>query len=118
MFVMHLERPAWIRTEEAVWAKSFENFAELLPYDGESADAVFEIELPPAGSTVALHFIQVSIGGFFQPQDWTMDEVRQATVGEKVFEVPASPSQLRLCVRVLKLVAAQQDDEPDAAAVR
>src|SRR5207249_1812130 len=48
MFVMHLERPEWIRTEEAVWAQSFENFTALLPHDGKSADALFEVELPPA----------------------------------------------------------------------
>jgi hypothetical protein len=43
-------------------------------------------------------------------------EVQQATVDEKVFKVPGSPSRLRLCIRVLKLVAAQPDYKPDAAA--
>ena len=29
MFVMHSSRPEWIRTEERLWSKSFENFASL-----------------------------------------------------------------------------------------
>jgi hypothetical protein len=47
LFTMHLDRPEWIHSEEAVWAKSFENFAQLLKYDGEQADALFEFELFP-----------------------------------------------------------------------
>ena len=102
MFVMQLDGPEWIRTEEPVWSKSFENFADLLPYDREPADAVFEIELPPVSAdTIAL--AQVSIGRFFDPTGWTMGGVQQATLQQKVFKVPASPSQLCLCVRVLRL---------------
>jgi len=102
MFIMRLDRPEWIRSEQAVWAQSFENFAQLLRYDGEQADALFEFELPPL-SEATLPFLQMSIGRLFSPQGWTMDEVEQRTVQEKVFEVPASPSQLRLCVRILRL---------------
>jgi hypothetical protein len=104
MFIMHLERPEWIHSEEAVWEKSFENFTQLLPYNGEPADALFEFELPPVTED-ALPFVQVSIGRFFDPQGWTIDDVEQITVQGKVFEVPASPSQLRLCVRILKLTS-------------
>ena len=102
MFVMHSSRPEWIRTEERLWSKSFENFASLLPYNGEAADAVLEIELPSAaGDTIA--FAQVSVGQFFDPEGWTMDGVRQATLRQKIVCVRESPSQLRLCIRVLRL---------------
>lgn len=102
MFVMHLDSPEWIRSEEPVWAKSFENFAELPYYDDQRGDALFEFRLPPV-SEDSLSFLQVTIGRVFDSGGWTMDEVRQTIVREKVFEVPQSPSQLRLCVRLLKL---------------
>ena len=105
MFIMHSDRPGWIRAEESVWSKSFENFEQLLRYDGEQASAFYEVELPVTGAE-ALPFFQVSIGRVFEPTGWTMDEVRQTTVEERVFEVPSSLSNLRLCVRTLQLTAA------------
>ena len=106
MFTMHLERPEWIRSEETVWSKSFENFPQLLRYKNEWADEIFEFGLPPP-SEDRLPFLQVSIGRFFAPEGWTMDDVELRTVQQEVFEVPSSPSLLRLCVRILNLEAAQ-----------
>jgi hypothetical protein len=105
LFIMHLERPEWIRAEEPVWSQSFENFSQLLRYDGEWADEIFEFALPSSEDGVS--FLQVSIGRFFDPEGWTMDDVELRTVQERVFEVPSSASQLRLCVRILNLRAAQ-----------
>jgi len=101
MFVMQRDRPGWIRREEHIWSKSFENFAALLPYEGQPADAVFDIELPPL-SVDTIAFAEVSIGRFFDPTGWTMDGVEQATLQQKIFKVAATASQLCLCVRLLR----------------
>jgi len=89
MFVMQLDSPKWIRSEDSAWSQSFENFADLLLYNGEPADAVFDIELPPV-SAGTIAFAEVSIGRCFDPAGWTMDEVQQATLQQSVFKVPAS----------------------------
>jgi hypothetical protein len=110
---MHLEPPEWIRCEESVWSKSFEDFPDLLRYENESADEIFEFEMP-LHSEERLSFLQVSVGRFFDPEAWTKDEVELKTVQEKLFAVPSSDSQLRLCVRILNLEAAQHAAPADA----
>lgn len=95
MFVMHADQPEWIRNEEELWSKSFENFTSLLPYNGEPAHAVRDIQLP-AFAADAITFAQVSIGRFFDPEGWTMDQVTQATLEQEILRVPTSLSQLRL----------------------
>jgi hypothetical protein len=65
MFVMQLDRPEWLRSNEDVWSQSFENFADLLPYKGEIADAIYDIDLPALPYDDKIVFAQVSIGRFF-----------------------------------------------------
>lgn len=102
MFVMHQDRPGWIRTEEPVWSKSLENFASLLPYKKEPADAIFEADLPAlSGNAIAL--VEVSIGRRFGPKGCTEDNVQETTLRQQVYPVPGSPSQLSVCVRLLLL---------------
>ena len=103
MFVRHLDRPKWIRREQPVWEQSFENFSDLLPYNGQSADGIFEIDLPTIPYVDTITFAQVSIGRFFDPQGWSMDGVTLSTLKQQIFTVPISPSQMLLCVRVLRL---------------
>ena len=62
---MHLDPVAAIVTEEKPWSKSFENFADLLPYKGEPANDVFEIELPPLPYVDTISFAQIAIGRAF-----------------------------------------------------
>jgi hypothetical protein len=102
MFVMHLDRPGSIWSEEQVWEKSFENFDKLLAHTGQHADAIFNIDLPTQGGEIT--FAQVSIGGFFDPRPcWSTDAATLTTLAQEIFAVPGSPSDLLLCVRVLRL---------------
>src|SRR5262245_34276590 len=94
MFVMRLDKPEWILQEERVWSQSFENFKDLLPYRGEPANAVFEIDLPTTPHLNAITFAQVSIGQFFDPEGWSMDEVVQNTLKQQVFRVAIFASQV------------------------
>jgi len=105
MFVLQLDRPEWIQKEEPCWESSFENFAHLLAYQRERADSVYDIELPPR-STSTITFAQVSIGRFFDHQAWKNEGVTLATLLQQVFPVPISPSNLSICVRVLRLAYA------------
>ena len=109
---MFLDPPKWIDTEEECFHKSFENFAKLLPYEGEAADEVFEIELPPPSNT-RLTFAQVSVGRFFVPQGWKEEGVRLTTLDQRQFAIPSSPSSLSIYVRVLQLH--EENDEPDCS---
>lgn len=102
MFVLQLDRTEWIRKEEPCWESSFGNFADLLPYQSEDADDVYEIKLP-SPSTSTITFAQVSIGRFFDLQAWKNEDVTLATLQQQVFLVPKSPSNLSICVRVLRL---------------
>jgi hypothetical protein len=104
MFALPLSRPEWIQRDEPVWEKSFENFSVLLPYNGQPANAIFEIELPPP-YVDTITFAQVTIGRFFNPQGWSMDGVTLTTLKQQVFKVPISPSQMLLCVRVSSAVS-------------
>jgi len=61
---MYSDLPKAIRSKEHVWAESFENFAELLPFNGEQSDALFEFELSSMCADPR-HFLQVSIGRLF-----------------------------------------------------
>lgn len=68
MFVMNLDRPEWICSEEQLWEKSSENFDALVPYNGQAPDGIFEIDLP-GSSNDAITFAQISIGKFGSPQE-------------------------------------------------
>jgi len=103
MFVIHLDRPEWIRSEEKVWSKSFENFNDLLPYNEQPADAVFAIDLPTIAYVGTITFAKVSIGRFFDPEGWSIDGMKQSTLKQQMFTVPISPSQLLLCIRTIRL---------------
>ncbi len=102
MFVQELNPLKWIKLEEHVWPKSFENFASLLPYKGQPADDIFDIDLPTASANT-ITFGQVSVGRFFDPKGWDYCGVTQTTLQQQVFPVAKSPSNLSICVRVLRL---------------
>ena len=106
LFVMHLDKPEWIRSEEPVWEKSFENFATLLPYTGQHADQIVTVPLPELPYGDCITFAQVSIGRFFEPQILSTDGVTLITLLQETYAVPISPSGLHLCVRVLNLASA------------
>jgi hypothetical protein len=101
LFPVQLDPTAAILTEENPWAKSFENFVDLLPYKGETANDVFEID--PSEWSDPNAFAQVSIGRAFDQCGWTLDEVDQITLRQQVFVVPNSASGLQVCVRILRL---------------
>jgi hypothetical protein len=98
---MQLDPPSQVLTEENPWSKSFENFANLLPYEGEKADALFEIDLPTTVET--LPFAQISIGRSFDSKGWTVGTVSLVTLRQEVFSVPHSANGLQVCVRVVRL---------------
>ncbi|MGE5056990.1 MAG: hypothetical protein ACM3WP_22765 [Acidobacteriota bacterium] len=104
MFVRHDQTPRWIRDERDIWAKSFENFATLLPYRGEPADHVLELQLPDPSSE-SLPFSQVSIGREFKQQAWMHDDVVLTTLQSHIFDVKNFPTNIVICVRMLVLSA-------------
>jgi hypothetical protein len=103
MFVLHLNKPEWIRTSEWVWSKSFETFESLLPYRSEPADATFEVPLPPLPYTDTLALAEVRIGYLFDPKPWRSHGVTGKVLMHQVFAIPHSPAQLCVCVQVLQL---------------
>jgi hypothetical protein len=103
MSPMQLDPTQAILTEEKPWSKSFENLADLLPYKGEAANDVFEIELPPLPYVDTITFAQIAIGRLFDPKGWSMDEVDLMTLKQEVFPVPHSTDGLQVCVRLLRL---------------
>jgi hypothetical protein len=100
---MQLDPTEAIVTEEAPWSMTFENFADLLPYKGEAANDVFEIDLPQLPYTDTYTFAQISVGRSFDPKGWAMDTVNQVTLKQQVFRVPQSLNHLQVCVRILRL---------------
>ncbi|MBI3679215.1 MAG: hypothetical protein HY235_02240 [Acidobacteria bacterium] len=105
---MHLDPTEAIVTEEKPWSKSFENFANLLPYKGEAANDVFEIELPPLPYVDTITFAQIAIGRSFDPKGG----VDQVTLKQEVFPVPHSTDGLQVCVRLLRLQSSSAPSPP------
>src|SRR6266851_4916761 len=85
---MQLDPTEAIVTEESPWFQSFENFSALLPYKGEPADDIFEIELLPIPYVDTIALAQIGIGRAFNPEGWTMDGVDQVTVKQEIFPIP------------------------------
>jgi hypothetical protein len=103
MFKRFHDSPMFLQDEEEIWSKSFENFNGLLPYNGEAADNVVEIDVPPLPYTDSITFAQVIVGRNFDPKGWEMDSVLQTTIKQEIFKPDASVSGLSVAVRVLKL---------------
>lgn len=103
MAPMQLDPTEAIVTEEKPWSKSFENFADLLPYTGQPANDVFEIDLPLLPYVDTITFAQIAIGRSFDPKGWSMDEVDQVMLRQEVFPVAHSKDGLQVCVRLLRL---------------
>ena len=102
-FILHSDKVECIASDEWVWSNDFENFSELMPYKGQAADAVFEISLPPTPHADSICFAEVRIGREFSTEGWTMNGVTASIVEHRVIQVPLSPSQISICVQILRL---------------
>ena len=92
IYGMQLDAPGEIRINEDVWSHSFDNFVNLLPYNGERADELCDITLPPVDNPALLTYAEISIGRTFDRTEWSLDGWTYTTIEQRVFEVPVSPS--------------------------